>query len=1314
MTINHEILASSEESSFKNRIKHFVTKIAITSDSEDQLVDMIDAFTEKLEELFNDHIKKISKPGDKAQFVLSCAQMEHPVSTPIRKVEDLTPEHLLVKIKQSQNSGASISLSPSLTVELIHVRSDPGWEIDKETYPGSGRSTGVHHHLYFGNFLKKHSVYRIANVGDNTCLARSLIAGMSLLNLEDMKSRFLTSSPEVLAAKKHYRKITDKKFNSNKLMKIKVAELYAAAGVLPGIGGDIEVLERFAAVLGICVKIVSLENLPIAVCYKTASQSPKYIYLCYDRDPKELIGHYDLITNIRGFFSKHFYCQVCDVAYNNVYDHKCADVKDFCYACYNRECHPSGKAPNKCDNCRALFRSEACAKRHLLTGCRVKFWCEKCLKCLSKPKMLDEATGRMRHLNNEEMRARHVCEFYQCTECETEVPNNHLCYIKNKSYNKPNEKLLFFDFETEQSTKEHKVNYVHAKYFKPSKTSTKEFEGEWKEFFFAGSNALKDFFNHLTKQKEYQGYTCIAHNLRGYDGVFVLRTLIENLVTPNVIVKGQKVMRIHIPKCRLVFIDSFNFIPMSLAKMPSAFGLNCGSKGYFPHFYNTPENWNHNGDLPESKYYGESQMSQAERDLFHVWYEDQLSQGVQFNMQIELAKYCAQDVEILAESCLAFRRLLMTEADGCDPFTYVTLASVCNAVYKHMFMPPNSIGRVPSSGYFNSRYSSEAIEWLEYVRLSIPNIKHAGNSRGEKMIGKFHVDGYDEFSKTVYEYYGCFYHGCNRCFDSTVKNPETKKRLIQSKKETLEREHQLKNLGYNIVTMWACHWKQLKSENVELKGIINALEVPRPLNPREAFYGGRTETFRLYSNEPPVSYEDVTSLYPWVNYCMEYPVGHPEIITYDFGNIEEYFGLIKCTVLPPTNLYIPVLPMHAGPNRKLLFPLCKTCAEAFQVEPCRHTDVQRALTGTWFSEEIKLALKKGYVLVKIMCVWHFQEKSSTLFADYVKTFYKKKLLSSKLPFSTKEEVLKYMNEVEQNEGIKIDSPDDFVDNPGLRQLTKLMLNNLWGRFGMQTNLSQSEFIFQFERIVELLNDQTVEVESIRVISEKAVQAVHRKKETDYLATSKDTNIFIAVCTTSWARIRLYKELDKLGERALYCDTDSVIYKQSPIPEENLTIGNFLGEMTNELGEGDEIIEFVSGGPKNYAYRTAKGKFVVKVKGFTLNSTNSPAFSFEKVRNIILHGVRNTNEARTKIHHHKRRKLENHSVRLCFLSEHEKCEDQASALANEHGISVYNPVQIWRSRDWRIFQKPEQKLYSFHFDKRIILTYDFDTLPFGYK
>lgn len=499
--------------------------------------------------------------------------------------------------------------------------------------------------------------------------------------------------------------------------------------------------------------------------------------------------------------------------------------------------------------------------------------------------------------------------------------------------------------------------------------------------------------------------------------------------------------------------------------------------------------------------------------------------------------------------------------------------------------------------------------------------------------------------------------------------------------------------------MWACEWKRTKALCADIRQQVETLKDLSFLYPRDAFFGGRTETFKLYQGEGPIEYEDVTSLYPWVNFQSKYPIGHPEIILNEFGKLDDYFGLIKCRILPPKNLYIPVLPMHCGKFKKLVFALCSACAENFQVDICTHEDYERALTGTWFSEEIKLAVENGYCMIEILTVWHFPQSADDLFKEYVKFFYKIKLVSSNINCSSDEEWEQFIKNTEIYEGIKIQSKHEFRENPGLRQLAKLMLNNLWGRFGMREKFVESKFVSKFEDLLKLIDDETLEVTGVRPVTAKTAQVLYTVKNNDLLPMSKDTNIFIAVATTAYARIRLYKELAHVGERLLYCDTDSVIYKRSLIsPAENLERGNFLGQMTNELDDDDHIVEFVSGGPKNYAYRTANKKCCVKVKGFTLNSTNVEAFSFENLKTVILGGVQG--------------KEKKHEERSVLFERHVECGERNSAVCGSNGISVYNQTKISRTRDWRVVQKTEQKFYSFCFDKRIILP-NFDTVPYGY-
>ena len=189
-------------------------------------------------------------------------------------------------------------------------------------------------------------------------------------------------------------------------------------------------------------------------------------------------------------------------------------------------------------------------------------------------------------------------------------------------------------------------------------------------------------------------------------------------------------------------------------------------------------------------------------------------------------------------------------------------------------------------------------------------------------------------------------------------------------------------------------------------------------------------------------YMDYTSLYPWCNKMTRTVVGHPRIITENFDDISTYFGLVECTVLPPRGLFHHVLPYRT--QGKLMFPLCKTCADACNQTPCDHSDSEIAIQGTWCSVDLEKALEKGYQIVQIHEVWHFPETSDDLFKDYIDTFLKIKQEASGYPKDsvTEEQKQHYVDEYLEKSGFHLD-PHKIEYNPGLRALAKLMLNSFW-------------------------------------------------------------------------------------------------------------------------------------------------------------------------------------------------------------------------------------------------------------------------------
>ena len=65
---------------------------------------------------------------------------------------------------------------------------------------------------------------------------------------------------------------------------------------------------------------------------------------------------------------------------------------------------------------------------------------------------------------------------------------------------------------------------------------------------------------------------------------------------------------------------------------------------------------------------------------------------------------------------------------------------------------------------------------------------------------------------------------------------------------------------------------------------------------------------------------------------------------------------------------------------------------------------------------------------------------------------------------------------------------------------------------------------------------------------------------------------------------------------------------------NPPLSECVGGMTDEL-DGSYITEYVSNGPKNYAYRTGDGVQVVKIKCFTLNFMASHQLTFDVMKEM---------------------------------------------------------------------------------------------------
>ena len=134
--------------------------------------------------------------------------------------------------------------------------------------------------------------------------------------------------------------------------------------------------------------------------------------------------------------------------------------------------------------------------------------------------------------------------------------------------------------------------------------------------------------------------------------------------------------------------------------------------------------------------------------------------------------------------------------------------------------------KAPSSVYERAFYPEQtcsfvAIKWLEWEAKNRGiHIHHArcGHGGERKILGA-RVDGYHQESKTVFQFHGCLWHGCEKCYPEERQKPVQQKtrqgkvipRLDTEKKPmnrktayelTMQRTQFLRKNGYRVVEKW--------------------------------------------------------------------------------------------------------------------------------------------------------------------------------------------------------------------------------------------------------------------------------------------------------------------------------------------------------------------------------------------------------------------------------------------------------------------------------------------------------------------------------
>ena len=838
-------------------------------------------------------------------------------------------------------------------------------------------------------------------------------------------------------------------------------ELHRQAGVPEGPCG-LQEFPKFQQALGCNYQLLVMARMyPFHLIYYGPS-APQQICLLKSNE------HYDGVTSFSAFTNRGYYCLDCQKAFN-VNDrahHSCKGKR--CTACSRFNCEdylPGSHPSDYCSLCHTKFFGIHCKRHHYESKqCQTH---KTCLQCQGQYMVIK---GK-----------RHKCGYAKCNVCKEYVNiNDHRCYIQPVVQEKEAEEteqteegggcmvapppplFVFSDIEALQN---------HEGVFVPNLLCYSSSEEE-EIHVIDGNQCVLNFLQELDdlaevpdNNEQQREVIVVFHNLKAFDGLFIIHELYDQQRSVDKqITVGAKVLSFK--SGPLTFIDSLCFLPMPLATFPETFNLSELKKGFFPHLFNTPENQQYVGRIPDLEFYDPDSMMSSKKEELINWHNEQVRRNVQFNFKQELIAYCQSDVNLLKQGCQAFQEEFQREA-GFNPMEKCfTIASACNLYWRKNHLTPNTIAVEPLHSWRGAQVNNSvmALQWLYYQEnllgkegASVDRIKHVRNG-GEQSIRTankiYKVDGYDDTTRTVYEFHGCFYHGCPKCYPvRDIKHYASPDRTFEELYQaTLAKRMALLRAGFKVLEIWQCEWQEQVKKNAEVQRFLNSFDLVPPLQPRDSFFGGRTGAVALHSvagEGEEIRYTDITSLYPWVNKNCCYPVGHPQIITQPMDqSIRSYFGIALVDILPPTGLFHPVLPVRSG--GKLTFPLCSKCVQEEQTKPmlqrthyCTHTDAERMLRGTWCTPEIEKAIEKGYQIIKIHEVWNFPEsqRKTGLFAEYVNKWLKTKQEASGWPSwcVNIEQKRQYIQEYQEREGIRLDI-SKIAKNPGRKTTAKLMLN----------------------------------------------------------------------------------------------------------------------------------------------------------------------------------------------------------------------------------------------------------------------------------
>lgn len=679
------------------------------------------------------------------------------------------------------------------------------------------------------------------------------------------------------------------------------------------------------------------------------------------------------------------------------------------------------------------------------------------------------------------------------------------------------------------------------------------------------TSSIEDFVQFMLTHNDGRN-TCMAHNGSGYDSRLIMETLstiVPDGTSISPLMRGGKIMNLVVGNTR--FTDTMLHLPGSLKSLAKDFLADSDvvlEKGYFPHLFNSPDNYSYIGPIPDKKYFDLSFTIGKDSDMteFNTFY-DSWAGREDWHFEQQLKDYCINDVQVLAaiakihhESCVEVLYDYQPKL-AVSPWHFTTAAGYIHALFLADISfgvdidkyDPVAIDKLAKEGW-----CALLPEEYYFARLALrggrtETVRHHYKAEPGQKIKDLDVQS--------------MYPFCQIGKQISVADVEIPL---------------LYPVGYPTVEIFDTNYHPCNLHWDNPARICNC-----PLVKKVKYASKKLRLKTITDPTDPHTY------------------------------LDNFFGIAMIDATPPPKLFNPVLPVFDPVGMKCLFSLEPIVAKTFTsveiqvairagyvVTKIYRADRYKSDTSKWTS------LMRELYKLKLYNSQEAKPNSQNIFNE------------------TKEEWQTRVKQVYfEKFGLDIDF-NNWGKRPARKMTGKIFINSGWGKHAESVDHPQTTILDEtmtsdgYHFYSSLMDNTNVIKEITQMTPSKTIfkYAVSRSKvqpnlHKGYLPCS----IFVP----AYGRLMLWNELGKLKERVIMCDTDSVKYIAEPDGYE-IEKGDCLGDWEEEP---TEMTEFVSLGPKTYGQKFADGSSTFKCKGLSLKRSHGEVMNFDVAKRILLENDR---------------------------------------------------------------------------------------------